>query len=45
MSETTCDRCGQPIGPGEFVPLDGVVHPEEEVCVDCVEPWDEVVDV
>lgn len=40
-----CDRCKEEIEDGQFVPLDAVVHPDEEVCADCVEPWDEVVDL
>ena len=40
----TCDRCGDEVD--RAYPLDAVAHPfESEVCEDCVEPWDEVVDV
>lgn len=40
----SCDRCGQDVD--RIHPLDAIVHPfERNVCDDCVEPWDEVVDV
>lgn len=41
---TVCSRCGEE--KDRWVPLDAVVHAHEgPVCEDCVEPWDEVVDV
>lgn len=39
-----CGRCGSAVD--RAYPLDAVVHPyTSAVCEDCVEPWDEVVDV
>ena len=39
-----CARCGDMVERAH--PLDAVVHPDEpQVCDDCVELWDEVVDV
>lgn len=44
VSVATCDRCESEIEKGH--PLDAIVHPYASfVCDDCVDPWDEVVDV
>lgn len=39
-----CDRCGREVE--RAYPLDRVIHGDETtVCVRCVKPWDEVVDL
>lgn len=41
---TECDRCNEE--KDRLHPLDAVVHPNESgVCDNCINPWDEVVDV
>ena len=40
-----CTRCRKEKPSDEFMALDAVAHAGQQICEDCIEPWDEVVDV